>query len=340
MYSDSELDAAVAEGAISAESAAALRAFVARHRATPPADEEQFRLLTGFNDIFVSIAMVLLLVALAWLASLSSPLVGAAALVAASWGLAEFFTRCRRMALPSILLLSAFAGSLFFCGMVLAKAVLEIVAPVRASETMALSGGAAITVLGAWLHWRRFRVPITVAAGAIGAVAAVLAALVALVPALGDRWLVLLFAAGLALFALAMRWDMSDRARTTRRADVAFWLHLAAAPLIVHPVFALLGLLDGKADIARAALAIGLYVLLAAVALVVDRRALLVSSLAYVLYAISTLVRAAGAVDAGFALTALVVGSGLLLLSAFWRSARHAVLRAVPGGVRARMPAA
>ncbi|MCX7376878.1 MAG: hypothetical protein NTY94_09080 [Alphaproteobacteria bacterium] len=339
MYSDSELDAAVAEGAISADSAAALRAFVARHRATLPADEEQFRLLTGFNDIFVSIAMVLLLVALGWLASQTSPLAGAAALVAASWGLAEFFTRRRRMALPSILLLGSFAGGLFFCGLVLAKIVLDAVAP-AAGETMGTSGGAAIAVLGTWLHWRRFRVPITVAAGAIAAVAAVLAALVALVPALGDRWLVLLFAAGLALFGLAMRWDMSDPARTTRRADVAFWLHLAAAPLIVHPVFALLGLLDGKADIARAALAIGLYVLLAAVALVVDRRALLVSSLAYVLYAISTLVQAAGAVDAGFALTALVVGSGLLLLSAFWRVARHAVLRAMPQGVRARMPAA
>jgi hypothetical protein len=341
MYSDSELDAAVAEGAISPDSAAALRAFVARHRASPPADEEQFRLLTGFNDIFVAIAMVLLLVALGWLASLTSPVVGAAAVVAASWGLAEFFTRRRRMALPSILLLAAFAGSLFFCGAVLARAVQEILSPDRlGGETLAVSGGAAIAVLGTWLHWRRFRVPITVAAGAIAAVGAVLGTLVALVPGLGESWLVLLFAAGLALFALAMRWDMSDRARTTRRADVAFWLHLAAAPLIVHPVFALLGLLDGKADIARAAMAIGLYGLLAAVALVVDRRALLVSSLAYVLYAISTLVRAAGAVDAGFALTALVVGSGLLLLSAFWRAARHGVLRAVPGGVRARMPAA
>ena len=340
MYSDAELDAAVAEGAISPESATALRDFVARHRAALPADEEQFRLLTGFNDIFVSIAMVLLLAALGWLASVSTPLLGAAALVAASWGLAEFFTRRRRMALPSILLLGSFAGSLFFCGAVLAKALLELALPDRVSDPMAFSGAAAITVLGAWLHWRRFRVPVTVAAGAIGAIGAVLAALVALVPALGQRWLVLLFAAGLALFALAMRWDMSDRARTTRRADVAFWLHLAAAPLIVHPVFALLGLLEGKADLGRAGLAIGLYLGLAVVALVVDRRALLVSSLAYVLYAISTLVRAAGAVDAGFALTALVVGSGLLLLSAFWRSARQWVLRAVPSGMRARMPAA
>jgi hypothetical protein len=340
MYSDAELDAAVAEGAISPQSATALRDFVARHRAAPPADEEQFRLITGFNDIFVAIAMVLLLVALTWLAAMATPLAGAAALVAASWGLAEFFTRRRRMALPSILLLCAFAGSLFFCGLVLAKAALDLAAPGKDDEGLAISGAAAIAVLGIWLHWRRFRVPITVAAGAGAAIAAVLAALVALVPALGERWLVLLFAAGLAMFALAMRWDMSDRARTTRRADVAFWLHLAAAPLIVHPVFALLGLLDGQAGIAHAALAIGLYVALAAVALVVDRRALLVSSLAYVLYAIFTLVRAAGAVDAGFALTALVVGSGLLLLSAFWRGARHAVLRAVPDALRIRMPAA
>jgi hypothetical protein len=340
MYSDAELDAAVAEGAITPDSAAALRAFVTRHRAAPPADEEQFRLLTGFNDIFVTIAMVLLLVALGWLASATTPLGGAAAMLAASWGLAEFFTRRRRMALPSILLLCSFAGSLFFCGAVAAKAMLELAVPERVSDPMAFSGAAAITVLGAWLHWRRFRVPITVAAGAIGAIGAVLAALMALVPSLGERWLMLLFASGLALFALAMRWDMSDRPRTTRRADVAFWLHLAAAPLIVHPVFALLGLLDGKADLSRAATAIALYVALAAVALVVDRRALLVSSLFYVLYAISTLVRAAGAVDAGFALTALVVGSGLLLLSAFWRNARHAVLHLVPEGVRARMPAA
>ena len=52
------------------------------------------------------------------------------------------------------------------------------------------------------------------------------------------------------------------------------------------------------ADIGRAAAAFGLYLVLAVVALVVDRRALLVSALSYVLYAISTLVQAAGA-DAG-----------------------------------------
>ena len=69
MYSDSDLEAAVAAGAISPEAAAALRNYVADRSASPAVDEEQFRLITGFNDIFVSIAAAILLVALAWIGS-------------------------------------------------------------------------------------------------------------------------------------------------------------------------------------------------------------------------------------------------------------------------------
>ncbi len=67
MYSQAELDEAVAAGAISAEAAAALRAHIEGQRATPAVDEEQFRLLTGFNDIFVSIAAGILLFAIGWI---------------------------------------------------------------------------------------------------------------------------------------------------------------------------------------------------------------------------------------------------------------------------------
>ena len=102
MYDDDDLDAAVAAGAIRAETAIALREFVARRRAGPEAgpvaDEEQFRLLTGFNDIFVTIAAVLLLVAVGWLAGELVPAAAGLAVAAVSWGLAEYFTRRRRMA--------------------------------------------------------------------------------------------------------------------------------------------------------------------------------------------------------------------------------------------------
>ena len=68
--------------------------------------------------------------------------------------------------------------------------------------------------------------------------------------------LAIVFVLGLGVFAFAMWWDMSDRERRTRRSDVAFWLHLAAAPLIAHPIFHMLGVLDNNVDAARALLVI------------------------------------------------------------------------------------
>ena len=68
MYSQNDLDDAVASGAITPESAASLRAFVDRQRNSPAVDEEHFRLITGFNDIFVSIAATILLFAVGWIA--------------------------------------------------------------------------------------------------------------------------------------------------------------------------------------------------------------------------------------------------------------------------------
>ena len=67
MYSQQELDDAVASGVITADAANALRAHVSYQRSTAIPDEEQFRLLTGFNDIFVSIAAAILLFAVGWI---------------------------------------------------------------------------------------------------------------------------------------------------------------------------------------------------------------------------------------------------------------------------------
>ena len=60
MYSQQDLDDAVASGVITAEAADALRAHIEQQRSTSHPDEEQFRLITGFNDIFVSIAAAIL----------------------------------------------------------------------------------------------------------------------------------------------------------------------------------------------------------------------------------------------------------------------------------------
>jgi hypothetical protein len=143
---------------------------------------------------------------------------------------------------------------------------------------------------------------------------------------------------GVGTFLFAMWWDSSDRTRTTRRSDVAFWLHLLAAPMIVHPIFTLLGLTSGHINVAEGLAVIALYIALGLTALAVDRRALLVSALAYVLYALDELFRQFGAVELNVALTALVIGSALLLLSAFWHQARAAIVRPLPASLRERLP--
>jgi hypothetical protein len=65
---------------------------------------------------------------------------------------------------------------------------------------------------------------------------------------------------------------------------------------------------------------------------------LLVSALAYVLWALSDLFDRLGAVELNVALTALVIGSGLLLLSAFWHNARRMVVRPLPEGLQSKLP--
>jgi hypothetical protein len=356
MYSQTDLDEAVAAGAISPEAAANLRAHIESHRSTSVVDEEQFRLLSGFNDIFVAIASAILLFAVGWIgqsigqslgltvAETDSPSALAPLFVGATaWGLALFFTAKRRMALPSILLLLAFVGAVFaFAGITITSMIgVDFFENNESAIGIMVAAAAAIAAGAAWVHWRRFRVPITIAAGTAAACAIAIGLLISAFGQSADvKTIILSFVLllGIGAFLFAMWWDSSDRARLTRRSDVAFWLHLLAAPMIVHPVFTLLGLNDGRATIGEGLVVVLLYVALGITALAIDRRALLVSALAYVLWALSELFKQFGAVELSVAITALVIGSALLLLSAFWHQARRGIVVRLPEALQERLP--
>jgi hypothetical protein len=269
--------------------------------------------------------------------------IGGLFVAAVAWGLAEFFTKKRRMALPSIILLLAFTGGVLvtaFTTIVLAVGV-EVFENNERAAALVAAASAAIAAGATYLHWRRFKVPITIAVGAatlVGVVLALLAYAVGDVPSLENVMLTAALVLGLGVFLFAMWWDSSDPRRETRRSDVAFWLHLLSAPLIVHPIFSLLGLNDGDATIGEAVIVLAVYVMLGLVALAVDRRALLVSALAYVLFALISLFQQFGAVELNIALAAFVIGSGLLLLSAFWHSVRRAVVKPLPPTLQAKLP--
>lgn len=331
MYSEEDLAAAAKAGVLSEEQLSAFRAFIEKHRQTPVADEEQFRLITSFNDVFVSIACGLVIGAV--LAFSGSVAVKSLIIAVLSWGLAEYFTRKRRMALPSIVLLVGFiAGSFFF----MADITFSIMGNNEARWPFIVVG-LLTTGLGI-LHWQRFYVPITIAA--------IAAVLVGVFVTLGTIILdstpdILWFLAGLGVLAGALWHDASDRRRETRRADVAFWLHLLAAPLLVHSVFnAAIFDTQGAPGLGASVMVVAIYLLIAIFALCIDRRALLVSALGYVLYALNELLTAGGIITVNFALTALVIGGFLLLLSAFWQLIRTQVMSLCPPNLRAYLPPA
>lgn len=362
MYSQTELQSAVDAGVLSEEAAQALHVHVTRLRAMPVADEENVRLVTGFNDIFVTIACGLVIFSALNVKTSAMPWLGGLLVAVACWLMAEIFTRKRRMALPSLVLLAAFVLGAGACAWGIAGTLLpthdivhtwqwqgetnswtEHVRYPWQEAVMMLCAGLAAS-LAALAHWLRFRVAATIAAGigglvalALGAVGAASGQSIEANPVIAPAALV----CGIAVFAFAMRWDLSDPQRRTQRADIAFWLHLLAAPLLAHPLFYWMGLLGGRQiTIATGLGVLAIYLIFALVALTVDRRALLVSALAYVLAAMFSLLNHFGSVGATMALTTLVIGGALLGLSVFWATLRRAVLSMLPGDWTARLPAA
>jgi len=332
-----EVKRAVAAGVLPEQHALALLAFAAQSRDMPlQADEESFRFIRSFNDIFVTIAIGLVLFAINSLLGGFGSMDGVTkpvamfAIAAASWTMAEYFTRRRRMAFPSIVLLGAFVFSVFLGSGALAGVY------VSGDDGAKVAGfGAILAVVAACLHWIRFHVPITVAAG--------MAALVVLATALvgfDSTTSAMLLVSGLATLVIAMFFDTRDRQRLTRKADIAFWLHMLAAPLIVHGLFTMLGILTDSLSSAQAGAVLAFYLAFGLLALIIDRRALLVSSLIYVLYAASTLIAESGFRDYSSGVTALAIGIFLLLLSAGWSHIRSMVVKVMPQAIQQLVPPA
>jgi hypothetical protein len=338
MLTNEDLDKAVTEGVISPQQAVRLRDLAAEAAdisAPVDPDEERFRILGGFNDIFVTIGLFLLIGAIyTFSASYGSPIYFSLLSVAIAWGLSEVFSRNLKLALPSIIL------SLMFTSSVLASFVFYMdlqdwfssFTEVRTGSkyfTLICLGTAAATALHMW----RFRVPID---GAQIAALLVAAAFGVVTMIFGEEkmttyYLVIFFLSGLAVFSVAMRLDMSDRLRVTRRSDAAFWLHLLAAPLLIHPIA------QSFADITnittlQAVIILLAFGLLSLFALIIDRRAILVSALAYTGTALGYLIQKTTSPDSTLPITLLVLALVVLSLSAGWHRLRAHVVNGLPLG--------
>lgn len=326
---------AVAEGIIDADTARRLAEFYESAPIDPAPtdpDDESFRLITGFNDVFVTTGIVLVFGALLFFGS-----AGALVVAIVAWGLAEIFTRQRRMALPSIVLAGSFVG-----------AAIPLVGREHVFDDGFAGVGSLLCALAmiaaALAHYWRYRVAIDISLAACGVGAAFLWMLLNVAPqfaAAHHGAIALVY--GLAVFGFAMHFDRSDPERKTHRADIAFWLHLLAAPLVVN------GLLGGVVvggPLAQMSAGAAMLTLVAAtlftlVAIVVDRRALIVSSLAYVGGALLMLVKQDQGHDGSIIYIVMLLGAAVLALSVGWRPIRQRLLAILPVDLsKARLPPA
>ncbi|QZD90925.1 hypothetical protein K3148_05955 [Qipengyuania aurantiaca] len=283
-------------------------------------DEEDARLVTGAADILAGIASLLALMTLGALLGATGPFAGAL-IAAAATGLAIPLVKQRNFAFSAIVL----AVSAAF-GVLIATIFLEF--------------GAGFVVAGfmAWF-WKTYRVPI---AGAL-VVAAPVATILGLRNVFetawggGGPWESLV--AGIVMFGFAMAADMSDPERTTRRSGIGFWLHIFAAPCIVHGIFLIGGFQPGFDQPVQAFPVLTIVGLLALVALVIDRRPLLASSLGYVAFALASLGEGL-AIETRLIAVSLTLGLGILALAALWSPLRRAALVLVPASLKDKLPSA
>ncbi|MBX9745406.1 MAG: hypothetical protein K2X34_00795 [Hyphomonadaceae bacterium] len=388
MANRTDLEAAAAAGVIQTAQVQPLLDFLTSRAAGPAGGvqalpgEENLRFIRNFHDVFLAIGIVLFAIGMAigigtYVASSPSPEEGTvltgllcAGAAAVMWGLGELFARRRRLFLPAIAIVLAMtvftivAGGTLYAGILLGRDFGESATNVEQMPPelrMGILIAVGLGVLAPLAFYLRFRLPFSL--GLTGAAAAGFVVVVCMVtnfeltmqllPAL---YLIL----GALLFLAGVAFDARDPERATRFSDNGFWLHFAAAPLILNGAFGIIGQAlnggdnvasgsagmivaagtgDAQAAAIQAAATLVVILLLGLLSLLINRRALIVSALITAGIAIGVLMQAAGLGAGALAATTLIVlGAFVLILGAGWHNVRRALLGWVkPDGLWARV---
>ncbi|SEA68961.1 hypothetical protein [Rubrimonas cliftonensis] len=350
-----DLRAAVAAGVLDERQASRLAALAearSGRRAAIGPDEEPFELFRGMGEVFVALG-VALLGAGVWLWALASGVGETApqlAAISAAWIAAEYLTRRRRMALPSLLLAFGVAApAAGVAGTAALNWMFEATPPGElgrmfedgSAARIVFGAGCAGGVLGAGLFHLRFRLPFALFLMAVAGFGAVMTLAGMFDPmrlSQGGVRLADLFdlgagaaglatlGYGLAVFAAAMAFDTADPHRVTRLNLCAFWLHLVAAAAIVNTLAVSvvgLGAPWGQAGLGLAVLA------MTVVALVIDRRSFLTASLAWLwVLARATVGDGVGPLPQAAALVAL--GGFIVAIGSGWARLRAGLMDMLP----------
>ena len=333
-----DIRAAVASNILTEPQAASLMALADRRRGTREnmdGLDEPFELFRGFNEVFIVIGLVILYSGWMGLTGISlllsdnengSTLVYGVISVIVTYVLTRYFTVKRRMVAPSIMLVVLMMLSGLQIGASLANLI-------GFSGASMLACAVTLSTLLLAAYYFMFRIPVTVFFIALG-VFVVTGALVVQggvnTPSFNDFFMLtnngpyayITIILGLIGLAIALRFDMSDPHRVTRRASSGFWLHVIAAPAIVNTVA--LTLLEGG-GIASQIILLGFLAMMAVFAMIIDRRSFLVAGIGYIVALAITIL------DGNAAIVILILGLGLVFLGAKWEGLRARIMDALPG---------
>ncbi len=359
MLTSSHLDRAVAQAIITNEQASALRKLARSVQESEISSEidfsvssqdEPFRLLKGFRDFFIAIGIIILAIGLSMLVEDSFSLVfdqiigrgrdhpdqsrwfaplGLLALVAISVAISEWVTKSQRLPLSSLVLTIVFGA---WTGL-LASTTFHFTAlslgfgRENYHEILSIMPFAGIigAILALIIYYRRYRLPFVLFPLALAAVFAV-SLIFGLFFDMENNSVatrILMGICGLGVLIAAMLFDVKDKFRVTRLSECAFWLHLLAAPLIVHSI--LYNSLDGQYS---SMVILFVVAILAVFALIIDRRAMLVSALIYLGYSLFSIIK-----DIGFfggfnnSLSFVILGIFVLGLGLGWSQIRYFFVR-------------
>lgn len=277
--------------------------------------EEPLKFIRSFGDAFISIGIVLLVLAIN-MAELSGYLyfIPVAGFVLIS----EWLVRVRKLALPGIAILMAI---LFFVN----KAI-------DFNHQQATTFGLAILSFTCLLYYLRYKMPFSLLPLTAGLISIVV------IQAGWDvfKTPIIFSVIGLFIFIVAMIFDMSDTSRVSHLSDSAFWLHLLAAPLMVHGTLFTMLTSDQQwiQSINAEIIIVSFFVLFLLLALLIDRRAMLISTQIYVIYAVTQLLQnqISGTQNV---LMLVLMGLGLFVLffGTYWYLARRFIFGFLSGTV-------
>jgi hypothetical protein len=309
-------------------------------------DTETPSFVRGFHDVLITIGIV---VALAGLWGIGSIYAVFPAIIV----LAEILVRRQRLALPAVALTIALALWTGAVSAMLLQGSPQIIGIGDNNEGLQYTLAFPV-VLG--LFYLFYRIPLAFALAIMGAVVVVLQLVLRLLGWVsgdplyavthGGVLSVLAVACAVGLFALAMRFDLKDPLRRTVNSDIAFWLHLGAAPALLYSILWLSGggpgALSGLDTVSmRTPVVVITVMALMLVGLIIDRRAFVTSGLVSLGAALYGIFRQGNAqVDTYIFVTLLAVGVIVLVIGTGWMPLRRAVVRRLPDGMQKRLPPA